>query len=157
MKHGLGSWVLVALLLGGSGVAGAQVYTWTDEQGRKHFTDEAATPGNGRTKRVEVTPPNLANRFVPSSSTTTTTLPAEGSPTKPDVTVAVAPNTGFQSKNARKKNFTREECASLKQAYDASSECFAACSTPANANGYGQKGRNNANCGHCQQMIMPRC
>ncbi len=157
MKYGLGHWVLSALLLGGHGMTGAQVYTWTDEKGRKHFTDEASAPENGRSKRVEVAPPNLANRFVPSASTVTTALPAEGTATIPVPTAAVVPNTGYQNKNAKKNNVTREECAAQKQAYDASSSCFASCSTPATANSFGQKGRNNANCGHCQQVTMPRC
>ena len=155
MRHGLGNWVLAGLLLASHGGASAQVYTWTDAQGRKHFSDEASIPGNSREKRVEVPPPNLANRFVPTPLSAATTLPPEDTPTKPDATPAAATTPDTNNKNAKKKAFTREECGALKQAYDASAACFAACSKPVQA--YGQRGRNNANCGHCQQLTMPRC
>jgi hypothetical protein len=56
----------------------------------------------------------------------------------------------------KKAKFSKDECEALKKAYDASVACYAECSTPVQQR-FGSGGRNNAKCGHCTQMSMPRC
>lgn len=143
--------IMVAGCLCGHLLASAQdVYTWTDEKGRKHFADKVSTPENRQDKPVTVPPPNVAKRFVP--------VPAEGSgdanPTPPAVPPAPANKTRLPDPK-KKARYSQEECEALKKAYAASEACFADCSTPTRT--FRGSGRNNSNCGHCTQMTMPRC
>lgn len=144
-------WVWAGLLLF-SLLAIAQVYTWTDEQGRKHFGDEVTTPGNQRETPVNIPPPNVAEPFKPD------TPPA--APSAPDAPAEVAapvpaaltdPMAGTPKRPGVAAE--QEACKAQNEAYEASKACFAECST-LNKPG---SGRNNAQCGHCTPMTKPRC
>ena len=144
-------WPWAGLLLCSHLLAMAQVYTWTDEKGRKHFGDQVSTPESHRGKPVNIPTPNIAQRFEPAPSLV---APSE-SATTADGTAPVAssfPDPKAKSKTPTGVAASQEACKAQKQAYQASAACFAACSRPV-AGG----GRNNARCGHCTPLNSPRC
>lgn len=159
MVNAAGWWryALVGGLLCGHLWATAQeVYTWTDEKGKKHFADKASTPEDRRNKPVDIPPPNVAKRFVP----TPQQAPQASGDIPPPPVAQPSPAPKPKLPDPKKKGkFSRDECEALKKAYEDSAACFAECSTPthSNQNGYPSGGRNNAKCGHCTQMNMPRC
>lgn len=133
-------------------LAGAQIYTWTDEQGRKHFADEVGTPEHQRTTPVKVSPPNLVERFVPpaqSAQSADGDAAAQGAGSGATPTAPPAPSQGQRSPS---RSSSREQaCKAAKAAYEASLACFQGC---------GRRvvyGTDNSACGECQQLPMPDC
>ena len=59
--HKRWAWVWVVALLCFAQISQAQVYTWTDENGKRHFGDEVSTPENRRESPVKVLPRTLQN------------------------------------------------------------------------------------------------
>ncbi|MGS5086265.1 DUF4124 domain-containing protein [Hydrogenophaga sp. A37] len=149
MKNVFRRWAWAGLLLCNS-LIHAQVYTWTDAQGRKHFGDEVSTPENKRGTPVKIPLPNIAKRFEPNTPPASN-APADGSAPVP--TPASAPKA--ETKKLPGLAAQQEACKAQKQAYQASEACYAECSTPVQ-NKWGG-GRNNAKCGHCSPMTTPRC
>jgi hypothetical protein len=127
------------------------VYTWTDEKGRKHFADKVSTPENRRDKPVNIPPPNVAKRFAPSQPNGATGT-GDASPGLTGAMPVVSADPKPPEKKKPKVMFTNEECDARKAAYAASEACFVECATPTV-----HQSKNNANCGHCTQMSMPRC
>ena len=148
------TWVWMGALLCVAQISLAQVYTWTDEKGRKHFGDEVSTPENRRESPVKVPPPNIAERFTPAQkpdSASQTTAGETGSNAPPTIPAQGArPPSGMGVKESQAR------CESQKQAYDSSAACFAACGKTVCTRGQGCR-RNNAACGHCQDMLPPNC
>ena len=145
-------WAWVGLLLCGHLFAIAQVYTWTDEKGRKHFGDEVTTPGNQRGKTVNIPPPNVAERFKPDA-----TLATPSASDAPAEAAAPVPTAGSDPKAGSPKRpgvaAGQEACKAQNEAYQASRACYSECSTL----NVGGRGHNNAQCGHCTPLTKPRC
>ena len=59
----LGRLALWVCLAGTGGAAMAQVYTWTDANGKKHFGDAATRPRDKTSPEVKVPPANKLLRF----------------------------------------------------------------------------------------------
>lgn len=146
-------WVMVGGLLCSHLLAGAQdVYTWTDEKGRKHFADKVSTPENRRDTPVDIPPPNVAKRFVPAQPLAGQAGTGDATPGLPGAIPAVSTDPKPAEKKKPKAMFTNEECEAKRAAYAASEACFGECATPTI-----YQSKNNAKCGHCTQMTMPRC
>jgi hypothetical protein len=156
-------WAWVGLLLCGHLCAIAQIYTWTDKSGRKHFGDDVSTPENQRSTPVKIPSPNTAKRFEPNAPLATSSgsdAPADG-PT-PFTTSATDPKA--KTKDLSGVAARQEACKAEKQAYQASAACYAECGISFCSGGLVQGGsgpsscgRNNVNCGHCKDLPMPRC
>ncbi len=136
----------------------AQVYTWTDKDGRKHFGDPATTPEDKRDLPVHVPPPNVADRFIPNPVNNGADVGGDATQGSPPVSIAPS---GAPKKPAFND---RSGCQAARQAYDASLACYAECGKTSCRGGLAQGGRgssscgrNNAACGHCQELPMPRC
>lgn len=156
-------WAWVGLLLCGHLFAIAQVYTWTDDKGRKHFGDEVSTPQNQRGTPVKIPQSNAAKRFEPKAplaASSGTDAPADGSASVP--TSATDPKA--KTKELTSVAAKQEVCKAERQAYKASVACYAECGISfcsgglvQGGSGPGSCGRNNVNCSHCNDLPMPRC
>ena len=138
----------------------AQVYTWTDKDGRKHFGDPATTPEDKRDLPVHVPSPNVADRFVPNTANNANGADMGGDATQGSPSVSIAPS-GVPKKPAFND---RSGCQAARQAYDASVACYAECGVTScrggllqGGRGSSSCGRNNAACGQCKELPMPRC
>lgn len=144
-------WAWAVLLLG-SLLAIAQVYTWTDEQGRTHFGDEVTTPANQRETPVHIPAANVAEPFKPDTPPSVPSVPdAPAEVAAPVPSMVTDPQTGLPQRPGVAAE--QEACQAQNEAYQASRACFAECST-LNKPG---SGRNNAQCGHCTPLTKPRC
>ncbi len=138
--------LLAVALLGVQLLAGAQIYTWTDEQGRKHFADEGGTPPQQRTTPVTVSPPNVIERFTPPAGQQSGADEAQQAGQPPVILPAPA-----RAQRAPGLASKAEACKAEKAAYEASLACFAECGRR------GVYGTDNSACGHCQQLPIPNC
>lgn len=145
-------WAWIGLLLCGHLFAIAQVYTWTDEKGRKHFGDEVSTPENQRGTPVKIPLTNTAKRFEP--DTPPAAPSASDAPTEvaaPMPSALTDPKTGAPKRPGVAAE--QDACKAQNAAYQASRACYAECSTL----NVGGRGHNNAQCGHCTPLPKPRC
>jgi hypothetical protein len=151
--HKRWAWVWVVALLCFAQISQAQVYTWTDENGKRHFGDEVSTPENRRESPVKVPPPNIAERFTPTlkSDSASQTSGEVGSNAPPAI-----PAQGQRSQSGAGAKQSQNMCEAQKQAYASSAACFAACGRTICTRGQGCR-RNNSECGHCQAMSPPNC
>lgn len=128
--------------------AHAEVYRWVDDHGRVHFDDRP--PDKMPKKGVEEVKVRRGNVVDPVKIIPPSIEPAVEPPSEPDSAAAPAPPQGKGGVVA-----SQADCAAKKKAYEASTACYDACApmtcTP--------KGcfRNLSECGHCTNLLMPRC
>lgn len=142
---------LAVALLGAQLLAGAQINTWTDQHGRKHFADEAGTPEHQSTTPVTVPPPNVIERFTPPAGQQSGADEAQQAGQPPVILPAPA-----RPQRAPGLAAQQEACKAAKAAYEASRACFAECGKRF-CSPYGHCGTNNSACGHCTELPMPHC
>lgn len=150
--HMVGKGWLLAGLYALSGASLAQVYTWTDADGKKHFGDAAVRPKNNVSPEVKVPPPNIANRFEAQKAPegqSETTIPAEVPPETPPA----APQPTKPSRRPPSTQRSQDSCKAKWDAFESASACYAECGKSLAPDG----ARNNAECGHCTDVPMPRC
>jgi hypothetical protein len=142
-------WICLAVL---ANAAAAQVYTWTDAQGKKHFSDDAMRPKDQATPEARLSPGNVADRFQPrgSPSDNQAKPAAEGTqggiPPAPIMpTAPPRPLSGVDR--------SQNDCRTKWNAYYDGADCYAACGQT--LGGFGT--RNNAACGHCTDAPRPNC
>lgn len=139
---------LAVVLLGVQLLAGAQINTWTDQHGRKHFADEAGTPEHQRTTPVTVPPPNVIERFVPPAQLSPQAAGDEGANSGATPT---APPVPPQAQRSPSRSSREDACKAAKAAYEASLACFQGCGRR------GVYGTDNSACGRCQELPIPDC
>ncbi len=146
-------------LVGLTGSAVAQVYTWTDADGKKHFGDAATRPRDKTSPEIKVPPANVADRFAPRTASPPVAAPdpkSEAPPPSPPVAPAPARPAPKISSVER----DQDTCRAQWEAYDAGAACYAECGKNIacpNPGFFLTCGRNNAECGHCSDAPMPRC
>lgn len=147
------TWVWMVALLCFAQISQAQVYTWTDENGKRHFGDEVSTPGNRRESPVKVPPANVAERFTanPKSDSAPQTTGEAGSNAPQSI-----PTQGLKPPGGLGVKESQARCKAQKQAYASSVACFAACGRTVCVD-HRECRRNNAACGHCQDTPRPNC
>ncbi|MFN3495570.1 MAG: DUF4124 domain-containing protein [Hydrogenophaga sp.] len=138
---------LLAALLGASAPAMAQIYTWTDADGKKHFSDGAMRPKDRATPEVNVPPPNVVDRF---QAPPNAPAPPPPEPVSPPTAGAAPPAAGRPLSGVDR---SQNACRAQWDAYYDGADCFAACGQ--NLGGSGA--RNNAACGHCTDAPRPNC
>lgn len=141
-------WTLLAALVGAVAPTMAQIYTWTDADGKKHFGDSAMRPKDRAAPEVKVSPPNVANRFQATPNPAPPTPPPEEPMPSPAASAPLPESRRPLSGVDRSQN----ACWAQWEAYYSGADCFAACGQ---SNGLG--GRNNAGCGHCTDAPRPNC
>jgi hypothetical protein len=144
--------VWVSALLCFAQISLAQVFTWTDENGKRHFGDEVSTPGNRRESPVKVPPANVAERFTanPKPDSAPQTAGEAGSNAPP-----IIPAQGQKSQSGMGVKQSQAACEAKKQAHASSVACYASCGRTICPH---RRCRiNNAECGHCQDLPPPNC
>lgn len=145
-------WALRLTLVLGLVPASAQVYTWTDADGKRHFSDSATRPKDQATPQVKVPPPNVANRFEPRS--TARDLPAENHGEEGQALTPPAPVIPSNpSRSLSGVQRSQNSCRAQWDAYYDGADCFAGCGKTLGFFGT----RNNAGCGHCTDAPRPNC
>lgn len=135
-----------------SGASLAQIYTWTDADGKKHFGDAAVRPKNSASPEIKVPPPNVVDRFEARKAPEGQSGTASSSETLP----LTPPAASQPTEQARRPSGTQrgqDSCKAKWDAFDSASACYAECGKSLAPDG----GRNNAACGHCTDVPMPRC
>lgn len=148
----LGRLSLWICLAGTFGATMAQVYTWTDADGKKHFGDAAMRPKDKATPEVKVPPPNVADRF---EARQTPERQVEAT-SPPEALSSPPPAAPMPTEEARPRSGTergQDACKAKWEAFDAATACYDVCGKNLAQGG----GRNNAACGHCTDVPMPRC
>ena len=152
----LALWLCLAAL---AGSAMAQVYTWTDANGKKHFGDAATRPSDKTSPEIKVPPANVADRFEPRPAP-----PPIGQPEpKIEDPMLASPAPPAPARPVPKVSSVERDqdtCRAKWDAYDASAACYAECGKNIacrNPDAFRSCGRNNAACGHCSDAPMPRC
>jgi hypothetical protein len=150
----LGRLALWVCLAGTGGAAMAQVYTWTDADGKKHFGDAATKPRDRTSPEVKVPPANVADRFEARQT-------PEPIPAGPESQSAAAPPAQSTPGPAARKisgvQRNQDACLTQWKAYDASAACYAECGRTICRGILFDCKRNNAACGHCQDVPRPNC
>lgn len=145
----LALWACLASL---AGSATAQVYTWTDSNGKKHFGDAATRPRDKISPEIKMPPANVADRFEVRNSpepTSTQAPPVDSAPAP-----ATAPSTRpLNASRPSSVDRSRNSCKAKWVAFESAVSCYDACAKPMAP----FRGRNNAECGHCQDLPMPNC
>jgi hypothetical protein len=111
-----------------------EIYTWVDENGKKHFGDKIPPEYEDKATQYEV-PETNRSAAVEIKERAPTTSSYGGT----------APRLSDQGLS---KSQQPTSCAGLKEQYEKSRQCFEACKLPTG---------NIARCGHCQQMKKPNC
>lgn len=145
----LALWLCLAAL---AGSAMAQVYTWTDANGKKHVGDAATRPRDKSSPEIKVPPAIVADRFEPRTASPPVTAPEPKDEVAPPVQLTL-PSPNIEARKPSNVDMSKESCRAKWDAYDSGVSCFSACGKPMT----GFRGRNNADCGHCQDAPMPRC
>jgi Domain of unknown function (DUF4124) len=151
----VGACVFLGVVAPGSVLA--EVYRWTDSNGRVHFGDRPHSTDPKAVKEVAVPRPNLVEGFkgppaaTPSGPTDADAIgdnrtPAAPTPAAPAPKVNAPPKRGFAEQS-------KASCQAKVTAYRASKTCFDECGRQ-NGN---MSGRNNAGCEHCVDLPMPNC
>ncbi|EWS63683.1 DUF4124 domain-containing protein [Hydrogenophaga aromaticivorans] len=145
----LGRLALWVCLAGTGGAAMAQVYTWTDANGKKHFGDAATRPRDKTSPEVKVPPANLANRFEARQTPNPTPAAPESQSGQ------TMPGPTAQKISGVQRN--QDACRAQWKAYDEGVACYAKCGKTVCRGFLFDCRRNNAECGHCRDAPMPRC
>lgn len=153
-------WAVGACFLLGAVAPGsvfAEVYRWTDSNGRVHFGDRPHSTDPKVVKDMVVPRPNLAEGFkgspaaAPAGPTDAGAIadnksPAAPTPAASSPQINASPKRGFAEQG-------KASCQAKVAAYRASKACFDECGRQ---NGR-LSGRNNAGCEHCVDLPMPNC
>lgn len=111
----------------------AEVYTWTDKNGKKHFGDKVPAEYEAQSKPVESKPINTLPR-----SNVYVSEPPQGQPN-----TVVIPSTRANEK-------AEKTCAQQWADFSGAQNCFSQCTMKGG-------GINAAKCSHCQNLPRPRC
>lgn len=112
----------------------AEVYTWVDKEGKKHYGDKV--PAEYLSKSSEV------------STKTVNTLPKMTAPII-NTPSAQSPTAAFVG-NESPENETKSSCAQLWSDFEASQRCFSKCVMKGG-------GINVAKCDNCKDLPRPNC
>lgn len=138
-------WLLLLMAL--PLLAAAEIHSWVDENGRKHFGDRVPESYQDKSSPVTVSP-NKAVRFErpdmpkPNYSPQNEWQPDPGNIYQP-------PHRAQANKEPQEATGT---CAEQRAAFKKSAECFSRCQTK-HHNG----ARDNSLCGHCQAVKSASC
>jgi len=158
----LGRLALWICLAGTFGAASAQIYTWTDADGKKHFGDAAMRPKDKAISEVKIPPANVSERFEARKESELPHVPepqSEAVPPAPTVPYGASTPLPMPRKISSVER-DQDTCRAQWEAYDAGAACYAECGKNIACPSPGfflTCGRNNAECGHCSDAPMPRC
>jgi hypothetical protein len=136
------STVLLCLLI--SPLALSQIYSWVDENGKKHFGDKIPPQYQDQGSEHQLSDINTSEA-VQVEPAKRSSQNSQSMPWAEIDTEAIQ-----RSHNSLPSMPTAQPsgCAGQKAAYKQSSDCFAIC----------RRGSSNvASCGHCKQMKKPQC
>jgi hypothetical protein len=111
-----------------------EIYTWVDENGKKHFGDKIPREYEDKATQYEISETNRSAAVEITEKAPTTS---------PYVSTTLEP-----SGQGLRKSQAPASCAELKEQYKKSRQCYEACKLPTG---------NIARCGHCPQMKKPNC
>ena len=131
----LGFLFLSALLVCVAPAAWSQVYTWVDENGRKHFGDSVPPEYEGQAVEVKLPKPNSA-AAVEVDDSAALRAREEREQRKPNIVIPGG---------------DEPTCEEKKEAYRKSQECYMECRVLRG----GQI--NTTACGHCTNVEKPDC
>lgn len=129
--------------------ASAEIYRWTDENGKVHFGDRVPEQYRTNTENLEVKAHNVLESdmkrgYVPREQVTQHEPGAVASQ-PPRRSEKAPPQTTLRS--------SIDECQNQWQSYYQSKACFDSCAIYIRAG----TARNVSNCGHCQAVSLPTC
>lgn len=139
MKHFFLKWLLMALFLNVS-LSFAEVYTWVDKDGKKHFGQEVPKEYANKGKVVDLKTMNVMEK----TNANPTSFPTP---------------TNYQEPQAQSEPEAPAEklsaCELKKREYEKSVACYASCRFP--KDNRGSRVNNVAGCGHCVDVKKPDC
>jgi hypothetical protein len=132
---------VAASLLLATPLAWSQIYSWVDENGKKHFGDKIPLEYQDQASEYEVSEINTSKsvevREQPSSSSSYTGSSGSG-----------ASSGSFERPNSSRR---ASSCEAAQQEYQRSVSCYAKCRSLVG-------GINNVTrCGHCKNVKKPDC
>jgi hypothetical protein len=141
-------------------VTHAKIYTWIDENGKKHFGGVIPPQYKGQVDNVEVKIHTPTEEEVQRAKKKAA---KNISKVKADREKKRMSRRSYSPSNtpAKKKKSSSDDFESRMEEYRKSQECFRSCSRPImvpdpNApGGQRQRGTNNSGCGHCKDIRKP--
>lgn len=135
--------LVIALMF--AGTANAEVYTWIDEDGEKHFGDSVPTGQTGSASKLELEEVNVISGNDGSRG-----RDRVGTHNEPGNKSAVAGKTKDERPTKQGQTSENESCKAAVAEYEKSVECFNKCR---NVNG----SINRAKCPDCVDVPRPGC
>lgn len=120
----------------------AEIYTWVDKDGKKHFGQEIPKEYANQGKALEVKPINSMDE----TKVTKTSSPKPAKPTYQQ------PRRFVPEEDSSNRNLSR--CEQQKLAYEKSVKCYSDCR---NLDAQYHGVNNVSSCGHCVDAKKPNC
>ncbi len=141
--------------------AQAEIYTWVDENGKKHFGDRVPEKYKTQADNVEL------NMYQPTAEEIAETQrrnqEMERTRRRMESSRRASSSSsrgGYVTTASTSKSRSSNSCADQKARYEEAKRCFAGCQTRVAAPPWqGRRGTvlNNDNCGHCTNVSKPSC
>ncbi|MEP5763286.1 MAG: DUF4124 domain-containing protein [Halieaceae bacterium] len=129
------------ILLCASPFAFSEIYTWVDENGKKHFGDEIPEKYKSQGSEYKISETNTAPAVVTKKKKNPGSL-------KP---VDLRPQSAQKPDESYLPKPKEKTCAELKQEYLTNKHCFAACRSANGGN------LSSGGCPGCTNMKKPKC
>ena len=137
-------------LLGGASLAFGQVYSWVDENGKKHFGDRIPPQYQDQADEYDLKETNSSQKIERVEYV---------QPTQRRTTSASSNQRGVEDFFGSQAGVNGGSCEAQKAAYKRAQDCWAQCRT---VGAYGGRGGGAVNASHsacrsCQNLPKPKC